>query len=184
MDRLLVPLAATLRYPTPETAAHASAALAALPAAGLPAAAAEPLAAALEQLSAWLTEIRLEEAQERYTPLFDLSPVCTLHVGYHLFGESYERGALLSGLRAELRKHDVSAGQDLPDFLPVLLELLGRLSAEDRALLVGDALAPALVKMNAALAASTDPWSALLRATPELVAALAPSAMEEAPAHA
>ena len=56
------------------------------------------------------------EVEERYTALFDLNPVCTLHIGYQVFGDTYPRGDLIANLGGELRKAGVSRGE-LPDFL-------------------------------------------------------------------
>ena len=38
---------------------------------------------------------RPEQIQELYTRTFDINPVCTLEIGWHIFGEDYARGALL-----------------------------------------------------------------------------------------
>lgn len=134
------------------------------------------LAGALRALARSLADAPPGEAAERYTALFDLSPVCTLHLGYHLFGEAYQRGALLAGLTVELRKANVDLGDELPDFLPTLLRLVaelpeGRDPDGDRETLVDAVLLPALSRMIEALGASTSAWAAVVRALP---AALAP----------
>ena len=51
-----------------------------------------------------LTAARLEEL---FTQTFDLSPVCCLEVGWHLFGENYERGEFLVRVRQELRSQGI-----------------------------------------------------------------------------
>lgn len=130
------------------------------------------LADALRALRAYLTGAPAGEAEERYAALFDLDPVCTLHAGYHLFGEDYKRGELLAGLAAELRHAGISNGTELPDFLPTLLRLAARSDAEARATLVDYLLLPALVKMTGALEASESPWAAVLRALPGALAPL------------
>ncbi len=148
-------------------------------------------------LSALLSYLRLapeHEPEERYTALFDLSPVCTLHVGYHLFGDAYQRGALLAGLAAEMRRAEVPQKEgELPDFLPSLLRLVARTQdAADRARLVDLVLRPGLSRMAAALAESEAPWAVVVRALPAALeplgaglpppelAAPAPAAEEEA----
>ena len=132
------------------------------------------LGGALTRLRAWIAGTPAEEAEEAYTRLFDLSPVCTLHCGYHLFGDAYPRGALLAGLSAELRLASVPVRDgELPDFLPNLLRLAGRLpEGEGRALLVDLVVRPALARMNAALEGSAAPWAAFLAALPEAIAPL------------
>jgi nitrate reductase delta subunit len=124
------------------------------------------------------------EPEERYTALFDLNPVATLHVGYHLFGDSYERGEFLAGLASEVRRHRVSTGEELADFLPTVLRLLAALpEAEDRDLLVSMALLPAVLRMNQALAESEAPWIRVLRVLPGRLLTMAPP-REEVSVHA
>jgi nitrate reductase delta subunit len=67
------------------------------------------------------TQARLEEL---YTSTFDLKAVCHPYVGYHLFGESYKRGAFLARLNEGYRERGFSAGSELPDHLPVVLRFL------------------------------------------------------------
>lgn len=133
----------------------------------------DELGGAVAALLSYLRVAPAHEPEERYTALFDLSPVCTLHVGYHLFGDAYQRGALLAGLAAEMRRAEVPQKQgELPDFLPSLLRLVARTrEAADRARLVDLVLRPGLSRMAAALAESEAPWAPVVRA---LSAALAP----------
>jgi nitrate reductase delta subunit len=150
-----------LEYPGPETAARAREA-----AAGLASFHPE-LAGPLWELAVFLECAPSGEPEERYTALFDMNPVCTLHVGYHVFGDTYPRGEFLARLGGELRRAGVSTDGELPDFLPAVLRLLGRLDdPQSRRELREGALLPALGRMSEALAASTDPWSHLLRALP------------------
>ncbi len=128
------------------------------------------LAAAAAALAEDLDMRGPDWAAERYTVLFDMSPVCTLAVGYHVFGETYARGEFLAGLTGELREHGVSAREELPDHLPVLLQLLGRMEdAEDRRLLLSVVLLPGLEKMLQELKTASDPWSGVLRALPAVL---------------
>lgn len=125
------------------------------------------LASALRALDAYLAAAPAGEAEERYTALFDLNPACTLHAGYHLFGEDYKRGELLAGLAAELREAGIPIGTELPDYVPALLRLAAGSEPDARATLVDHLLLPALVKMNGCLQGSESPWAGLLRALPE-----------------
>jgi nitrate reductase delta subunit len=93
----------------------------------------------------------LERMQELYTTTFDMQPVCYPYVGYHLFGESYKRGAFMARLNEAYHAVGYSAGQELPDHLAVILRFLGLDSVnrqEDfcRSLL-DEGLIPALEKM-------------------------------------
>ncbi len=47
---------------------------------------------------------REPSCEELYTRTFDLNPVCALEIGWHLFGEDYERGAFLVRMRDQLRR--------------------------------------------------------------------------------
>lgn len=128
-------------------------------------------AQALAALADWLDAAAPGEPEEQYTRLFDLSPVCTLHAGYHLFGEAYQRGSLLAGLAEELRHREIPLADELPDYLPTLLVLASRLDDEGRQALAETLLLPALTRMVAALGENPLPWARLLRALPEAVIA-------------
>lgn len=131
--------------------------------------------AAAAALADYLEAEGADAAAERYTVLFDLSPVCTLSIGYHVFGETYARGELLAGLVGELQRHGVDPGSELPDHLPVLLRLLGRMEDVDsRQLLLSVLLLRGLDKMLAALDGADDPWSGVLRTLPGALARLFP----------
>lgn len=107
------------------------------------------LAARLAAFLARFAEGDRPEAEELYTQTFDWSPERALEVGWHLYGEQYDRGAFLVRMREMLRKHGVEEGQELPDRLGTLLRLLGRLPAPAAQELSDRALRPALAKMRA-----------------------------------
>jgi nitrate reductase delta subunit len=131
------------------------------------------LARALWDLAVWLETAPLGEAEERYTALFDLDPVCTLHVGYQVFGDTYPRGAFIAHMARELRQAGVGRGSDLPDFLPVVLRLLAVIGADEAEPLLEVVVRPALAKMSQALTGSRSPWSDVIRALPELLGGVA-----------
>ena len=167
VSRALRLAAASLEYPNGPFVRRA------LEAAGEAERVAPDLAAALRRLSTWLSLAPPGAAEERYSELFDLSPVCTLHVGFHLFGEAYRRGALLSGLVAEMRKAEVDPGGELPDYLPSVLRLLAALQpGEDREAFVDALLLPALTRMTEAIKDVDSPWADILRALPAFLAPL------------
>ena len=162
IDTVLLPqLAGCLEYPEPRSATWARTAASSL-------ASLQPeLSSALFALAVFLESSEAGEAEERYTALFDMNPVCTLHVGYHVFGDSYPRGEFLASLASELQRREVETKGELADFLPTVLRLLGRIEdGEDRRLLRELALLPALQAMSLSLVESQDPWSRVLRAMP------------------
>lgn len=107
--------------------------------------------AAFESFLRGLKHLELEKLKELYTTTFDMQPVCYPYIGYQLFGESYKRGALMAQLNEAYRAFGFSAGQELPDHLPVALRFLG-LNATNREgefcqSLLNSGLIPALEKM-------------------------------------
>jgi len=168
VKNLMDALAASLVYPGRPTAAAALAAAGELDRLGD-----EVVATTLRDLTRYLDDAPPGEAEERYTPLFDMSPTCTLDIGYHLYGDGYERGALLAGLTRELDAAGIDLGGQLPDWLPLQLRLFARLAADDRALLFEAVLRPGLKKMEGLLRDGSDPWSGVLRVLRPLLAQLA-----------
>jgi len=107
--------------------------------------------------------LSLSELQELYTRTFDLSPVCTLDIGYHLFGENYKRGVFLANLRETEAPFNLGQEHQLPDFLPVVLRLVTKLDDEElRASLIAECLMPALEKMLKTLSEADNPYRHLL----------------------
>jgi nitrate reductase molybdenum cofactor assembly chaperone NarJ/NarW len=100
--------------------------------------------------------------QELYVSTFDLNPKCTLDLGWHLFGDTYERGALLSMLREELQRHAVPENGELPDHLAAVVRLLERLEAPRRAELLA-MLTPAFEALQNALASAGNPYAPLVK---------------------
>lgn len=101
--------------------------------------------------------------QETYTLTFDLNPVATLEIGYHLFGENYKRGIFLANLRETEAKFALDDERQLPDYLPLLLRLLTRL--DDRQLrddLIVECLLPAIAKMKTALKSKENLFTPLI----------------------
>lgn len=124
----------------------------------------------------------LYELEEFYTRTFDLNPVCTLEVGWHLYGEQYERGRFLARMRDLLRVVGQDEGGELPDFLPSLLCALARLPREEMDDLAA-ALLSAVGKMCAALEGKDNPYQALLAAVSQALEARVPEeAVERAQA--
>ena len=107
--------------------------------------------------------LSLSELQELYTRTFDLSPVCALEIGYHLFGENYKRGVFLANLRETQALFDLGQQHQLPDYLPVLLRLLTKLDDEElRSALIVDCMIPALEKMLKTLSEGENPYRHLI----------------------
>lgn len=126
---------------------------------------------AAEELEAFLGGVQnltVEKLEELYTVTFDMQPLCYPYVGYQLFGESYKRGAFMARLNEAYRAVGYSAGEELPDHLPVILRFLGLDSAlrqdEFCQTLLAEGLIPALEKMLQPFAESPNPYARLLKA--------------------
>jgi nitrate reductase assembly molybdenum cofactor insertion protein NarJ len=87
-------------------------------------------------------------AQELYVQTFEFNPACTLEIGWHLFGENYERGEFLVRMREQLRRCGIAESSELPDHLTHLLVLIERMEHEEGAELAGQYLLPALAKIQ------------------------------------
>ena len=142
---LLDLFAALLEYPAPnfdEQAQQCAAQLQAL----------HPEAAPkMERFVGALAQLSLRRMQELFTTTFDMQPVCYPYVGFHLFGESYKRGAFMAQLNEGYRGAEYSAEQELPDHISVILRFLG-LDEENRQsdfsqALIHTGVLPALEKM-------------------------------------
>lgn len=111
-----------------------------------------------------LEPLSTNELQELYTVTFDLNPVCSLEVGWHLYGDTYDRGEFLVKMRQILRRTAVPETTELPDHLAHVLAALPRLDAEEAGVLVATAVLPAVEKMLAAFAGKRNPFEHLLTA--------------------
>ncbi len=69
--------------------------------------------------------------QEEYTRAFDLNPATCLNLTYHQLGNSRERGQALAELIQRYRNAGYETPTDeLPDYLPMMLEFLSVCSPE------------------------------------------------------
>jgi nitrate reductase molybdenum cofactor assembly chaperone len=89
--------------------------------------------------------------QELYVQTFEFNPACTLEIGWHLFGENYERGEFLVRMREQLRQRGIAESTELPDHLTLLLPLIARMEHGEAAQLAGEFILPALAKIRSAI---------------------------------
>ncbi|MEP0829236.1 MAG: molecular chaperone TorD family protein [bacterium] len=119
-----------------------------------------------EHFSSFQNSIRdqsIEQMEELYTRTFDLNPVCTLEVGWQLYGEEYKRGEFLVRMRRLLRKYGIAEGTELPDHLAYLLLALDRIETEPGKELADKFIRPALKKMIEGFKDKSNPYFSLLR---------------------
>jgi len=111
----------------------------------------------------------LQRMQELFTTTFDMQPVCYPYIGFHLYGESYKRGAFMAQLNEAYHGIGYSAEQELPDNLSVILRFIG-FDSENRytefsQALLSDGVLPALEKMLKVFGeGSENPYFAILSA--------------------
>ncbi len=129
----------------------------------------------LERFSAAVTLLPLESAQELFIQTFDLSPVCTLEVGWHLYGENYDRGAFLVRMRQLMREHELAESDELPDHLTHVLQVLGRMDTEAQPDFAERFVLPALAKMMAGFKGKGNPFEHVMNVIGRTVHALCPN---------
>jgi nitrate reductase delta subunit len=130
--------------------------------------------AAEEQIAAFaagVESLSTDALRELFTTTFDLNPVCALEVGWHLYGETYDRGEFLVKARGILRECAIAESGELPDHLSYLIQAVQRLDAARASELAATTLLPAVTKMQTALAGKGNPYEHLLAAVRTLVAA-------------
>jgi len=92
-------------------------------------------------LFAQLRETELIALQENYVATFDRNPSHSLHLFEHIHGESRDRGSAMIDLLEEYWKRDFDASSsELPDYVPLFLEFLSLLPADEALELLGDAV--------------------------------------------
>jgi nitrate reductase delta subunit len=97
--------------------------------------------AKMAPLFAQLSETKLIALQENYVATFDRNPSHSLHLFEHIHGESRDRGSAMIDLLEEYWKRDFDASaSELPDYVPLFLEFLSLLPADEALELLGDAV--------------------------------------------
>ncbi len=102
---------------------------------------------ALSPLGDFLEAEDLKHVEELFTRSFDLNPSCCLEIGWHLFGEDYQRGEFLVNMRQSLAEEGLMESVELPDHISHCLFLLTRLEAEDAEAFVRRFILPGLDKV-------------------------------------
>jgi len=122
-----------------------------------------PAAEALAEFARFAAESDRARMEEAYTATFDLRPVCSPYVGYHLCGEGYQRSRFLVKLQEIYRRHGFAVEGELADHFPAVLRFLARVGDEREAReLALDGLLPALEKSLAAFE-EPSPYGELIR---------------------
>ena len=95
----------------------------------------------LQTLLDYLGGNSLRHIQEEYVATFDRNRLHALYIFEHVFGEERDRGSAMVDLLEEYRRHGFELGDDeLPDYLPALLEFFSHISPDEAQKLLGDAI--------------------------------------------
>ncbi len=127
------------------------------------------LAEKLTELARHVSDSSLEELEEAYTRTFDINAACTLELGWHLFGEDYNRGAFLVHVRQLMRGVGVEESQELPDHLTHILPLAARLEGEAATEFAQKFAIPGMDKMVEGFSDKENPYRPALEACVELL---------------
>lgn len=157
IPEILMAFGALLTYPAEDCAERAEACLRVLERG--PAEAREHLST----FSAFAHSTRLDEMEELYTRTFDLNPVCSLEVGWHLYGEAYQRGAFLAEVRTLMRLNGVAENGELPDHLTNVLPLMARMPEPVAGDFARTRVTPAVAKMLHGFADGNNPYRDVLQ---------------------
>ena len=77
----------------------------------------------LRDFCGWYAATAVSELQALYVDAFDFSKQCSLHLTYHVHGDRRQRGMALLRLKEAYRALGLEPpGDELPDYLPLMLE--------------------------------------------------------------
>lgn len=105
----------------------------------------------------------VQEIEELYTQTFDMNPLCCLEVGWHLYGENYDRGAFLVRMRELMRRCELKESSELPDHLTHVLNVLARMERAEADEFALKHVLPALDKILLGFASQTNPYENILK---------------------
>jgi nitrate reductase delta subunit len=118
----------------------------------------------LEQFIAEFPGSDLFELQERYVELFDKTRRLSLHLFEHVHGESRDRGQAMVDLAALYEAGGLQvAANELPDYLPLLLEYLSTRPLDEARDLLRNAL-PIIVTLEERLQGRNSSYAAVFSA--------------------
>jgi nitrate reductase delta subunit len=118
--------------------------------------------ALLDRFETATKELSATQMEELFTHTFDLNPVCSLEVGWHLYGENYSRGEFLVSMRQHLREFRLPESTELPDHLTHVLAAVCRMKPAQADRFISTYVLPALEKMLAGLSGKDCPFEFVL----------------------
>lgn len=109
--------------------------------------------------------------EELYVNTFDVQALCSLDIGYVIFGEDYKRGEMLTNMKVMQTKFGNDCGTELPDHLPNVLTLITKLNWNDSRDLVAYLVLSALEKMLQGFQEKGSPYQHVLFAIDQILRA-------------
>ncbi|MFC7878989.1 nitrate reductase molybdenum cofactor assembly chaperone [Isoptericola sp. NPDC057391] len=162
-DRAVAHMAASVLLAYPDDATLAAAPTVRDAVAGLP----DPVRDRLAGLATTLLDGEPGALQAQYVATFDLKRRCAMYLSYYAAGDTRRRGAaLVSFVEAYRAAGYETTGDELPDYLPTVLELSAR-GGPDGARIAGALLTAhrdGIEVLRSALAAQRSPWTAAVEA--------------------
>ena len=130
----------------------------------------------LDRFMKEMSEQDLTEAQAAYVQTFDLTPEHALHLTHHLFGDDKNRGPALIDLTEFYKGYDLEltvcregeetanedAVNELPDYLPLVLEFASQLDPEEARVFLSQ-WSKVLNQLAANLEEAGSPYAPLVR---------------------
>jgi nitrate reductase delta subunit len=123
----------------------------------------------LQRFVTYAESTPLLKLQETYTAAFDLDPATSLHLTYHLLGDSEDRGKALAKILWVYHRegYDAAIGE-LPDFLPMILEFLALCPEPEEATLLWSCLGT-VAALAERLQKDKHPYAGLIELVAEIV---------------
>lgn len=117
----------------------------------------------IRSFAEWFRAQPVDELQRRYVETFDFVRRSSLYLTYHLLGDRRHRGMALLTLKQRYAAAGLELGdEELPDFLPVMLEFASMAVEPGVELLARHR--DALELLRASLHESSSPWAQLVDA--------------------
>lgn len=118
---------------------------------------------AVETFVDYLESLPLTELQAAYVATFDMVPEHSLHLTHHLFGDDKNRGPALIDLTEFYKEYGLElAANELPDFLPLVLEFADQLDTEEAHMFLSQ-WTKVLKQLAANLEEARSPYAPLVR---------------------
>lgn len=125
---------------------------------------------ALDHLVDWMNGQDLLDLQEEFVALFDRTPSLCLHLFEHVHGDSRDRGQALVDLSEVYKDAGLLINtEEMPDFLPLFLEYLSVIDAENSRQNLGE-IANVLGVLAGRLKNRQSPYAAVFEALIEAAA--------------